>query len=68
MKQETMASAEPYANHLHLIPGRQQQQPLITQFFYRPDAVADAQQTGSKHWRQIFWQIYGYIGLLAESP
>ena len=34
-----VAPAGPYANSLH----------LITQFFYRMDAVPDAQPTASKH-------------------
>jgi len=40
-----VASAEPYANYLHLTP----RQRLITQFFYGPDALPDAQPTVSKH-------------------
>jgi len=32
---------------------RQPHQHPITQFFYRPDALADAQPTASKHWRQV---------------
>jgi len=49
MKQEMMvavASAGPYANHLHFAPDSQH---LITQFFYRQDALPDAQPTVSKH-------------------
>jgi len=55
MRQEMMefwdavASAEPYANNLHLAPDRQPHQQLITQFFYRLYALADAQPTASKH-------------------
>ena len=34
-----VASAGPYANNVHLAPDRQSHQHLITQFFYRPDAL-----------------------------
>jgi len=44
---DAMASAGPCANNLHLAPDRSPQQHLITQFFYRPDALPDAQPTGS---------------------
>ena len=33
-------------------PCRQPHQHPTTQFFYRPDALPDAQPTASKHWRQ----------------
>jgi len=48
-----VASAVPYANHLHLAPDRQPRQHRITRFFCRPDALSDAQPTASKHWRQL---------------
>ena len=52
-----MASAGPYANHLHLAPGRQpchaSTSPLSS---YRPDALPPAQPTASNHWRQIHRQ------------
>jgi len=48
-----VASAGPYANHLHLAAAyRQPCQHLIAQFFCRPDALADAKPTVSKRWRQ----------------
>jgi len=41
-----LALARPYVNHLHLAPDRQPcQQYLITQYFYRLDALPDAQPT-----------------------
>ena len=46
---DAVASAGPYANNLHLDPDRKPHQHLITQFFYRPDALPDAQPTVSKH-------------------
>jgi len=48
MRQEMMglwdavASDGPYTNNLHLAPDRQPFQHLITQFFYRPDALTEA--------------------------
>jgi len=42
-----VASAGPYANHLHLAADRQPRQHLIN-LFYRPDALPDAQPTVSK--------------------
>ena len=36
---DAVASAGPYANNLHLPPDRQQHRHLITQFFYRSDAL-----------------------------
>jgi len=44
-----VASAGPYANHLHLVPDRQQRQHLTTQVFYRPDALPAAKPTASRH-------------------
>ena len=44
-----MASAGPYANHLHLAPGIS----LLNSIFYRPDALPCAQPTVLKHWRQL---------------
>jgi len=43
-----VASAGPYANHLHLAPDRYHSStsPLS---FYRPDALPAAQPTASKH-------------------
>jgi len=46
-----VVSAGPYANHLHLAAIRWSCQHPITQIFYRPDALPDAQPTVSKHWR-----------------
>ena len=48
------ASAGPHANHLLLTPDRQpgQRQDLITQSFYRTDALPDIQPTVSKNSRQ----------------
>jgi len=46
---DAVASAGPYANSLHLAADRQPHQRLITQFFYRLDALPDAQPTVSKH-------------------
>jgi len=50
MKQEidkvAVASARPYANHLHLDPDRKPRQHLS---FNQPDALPDAQPTASKH-------------------
>ena len=46
------------ANHLHL---RYLCQHLIIQFFYRPDALPDAQPTVSKHWRQHGYKQYNTI-------
>jgi len=48
-----VASAGPYANHLHLAPDRYHAStsPLS---FYRPYVLPVAQPTASKHWRQIF--------------
>ena len=40
---DAVASAGPYANNMHLTPDRQPHQHLISQFFYRPDALPDAQ-------------------------
>jgi len=61
LKQETVASAGPYAS-LHLAPDRQPHQQPITLFFYRSDAPPVAQPTASKHWRQIdtIWRIRMY--------
>jgi len=39
-----VASAEPYANHLHLAPDKQPCQYLTTQFFYRPNAFLPPNQ------------------------
>jgi len=54
MKQETMgvavASSGRYANHLHLAPNDATTPSLNV---YRPDALADAQPTVSKHWKQV---------------
>ena len=47
-----VASAEPYANHLHLAPDRQPCQHLITRF-YGPDALPVAKPTESKHDKQV---------------
>ena len=47
MKQETVASAGPYAS-LHLAPDRQPHRHPTTQFFYRPDALPAAKPTASK--------------------
>jgi len=41
---DAVASAEPYANKLHLAPHHS--------VFYRPDALPDTQPTVSEHWRQ----------------
>jgi len=57
MRQEIMgfgmavASAEPYANSLHLTPELQTDNHTNTSSlnFYRPDALPDAQPTVSKH-------------------
>jgi len=43
---DAVASARPYANNLYLAPDQQQR--LITQFFYKLDALAEAQPTVSK--------------------
>jgi len=43
-----VAAAGPYANHLQLTADRWPCQHLITQFFYRPDALLDVQPTLSK--------------------
>jgi len=43
-----VASAGPYANHLHLVPDTS----TTSLSLYRPDALSDAQPTVSKHCRQ----------------
>ena len=45
VKQVCVASAGPYANNLHLTADRLPHQHLITQVFYRQDALPDAQPT-----------------------
>ena len=52
LKQETVASAGPYAS-LHLAPDRQSHQHPTTLVFYRPDTLPAAQPTASKQWRGI---------------
>jgi len=54
LEQEMMgvavASAGPYANHLHLAPDKQHAStPPLS--FYKPDTFPAAQPTASKHWR-----------------
>ena len=44
-----VASAGPYATHLHRAPDRQPCQYLTTQVFYRLDALPAAQATAPKH-------------------
>ena len=44
-----MASAGPYANHLHLTPDRQPRQYLTTHVFYRPDALPTGRLQDSGH-------------------
>jgi len=43
----TLASAGPWANHLHFASDRKPRHHLITQLFYRPDALCNAQPTVS---------------------
>jgi len=43
-----LASAGSYTNQLHLTPDRQPRQDRFTQFFYKPEALPDAQPTVSK--------------------
>jgi len=45
---DAVASAGRYANNLHLAPDRKTHQHLITKFFYKLDALPDAQPTVSK--------------------
>jgi len=47
-----VASAGPYASHLHLAPDRSPRQHLTTEF-YRPDALPDAQQCQSAEAKPI---------------
>jgi len=51
-----VASAGPFANHLHLAPRLQTDNHASTLSlnFYRPDVLSDAQVTVSKHWRQQY--------------
>jgi len=44
-----MASAGPYANHMHLAPDRLPYVSTLPLRFYSPDALPDAQPTVSKH-------------------
>ena len=52
------ASAGPYTINLHLAPDREPRQHLITQFFYRPGALPDAQQCQST---EGAWFKYKYL-------
>jgi len=50
-----VASAGPYANHLHLTPHNHASTSPVR--FYRPDALPAAQHTVSKHWKQCMTTI-----------
>jgi len=51
----------------HLAPDRYPHQHPITQFFYRPDALPDAQPTMSKHWRQCSAVRYQWDTIVSEK-
>ena len=67
---DAVASAEPYANNLHLTA--EITTPSLN--FYRSDALPDVQPAVSKHWRLRYWQIdmlYGReeaVCVLASLP
>jgi len=53
-----VASAGPYANHLHLAPDRQPRQHLITPSFTGQNALSDTQPTASNHCECHIENIY----------
>jgi len=67
MKQETMGwqwhQLDHYANHWHLAADRQPCQHLIS-YFYRPDALPDAQPTVSNHSYRIHNKSSSYALLV----
>jgi len=67
----TVASAGPYADHLHLVPADNHASSTSTLNFYRPDAPPDAQPTVSRHWRQdagtTIWQQIDHPKNLTHS-